>query len=230
MSDQSDQIACMLAEKPLADGSAVRTGRVRRENVQRILKAAERVFARSGHAGATMGEIAEQAALPKANLHYYFRTKEDLYRAVLDNILRRWLIPLATLSPDDDPATAIAGYVAAKIEASRQNPDASRVFASEMLNGASHIHGFLSTELRWMVDQKVAVMEGWIADGHMAALDPRQFLFMIWAVTQHYADFQPQVSAVMNRRRLNQDDFAHIQTEVTRLVLRAAGLSDPGSP
>lgn len=204
----------------------VKTGRVRRENVKRILKAAERVFAKSGHAGATMGEIAEQADLPKANLHYYFRTKEDLYRAVLDNILHRWLTPLSDLSASDDPATVLTAYVAAKLDASRQSPDASRVFASEMLNGASHISGYLSSDLKAAVDRTADVMEQWIAAGRMAPLDPRQFLFLIWAVTQHYADFLPQVTAVMGRRQLGTDDYSHIQTEVTRLVLRAAGLGD----
>ena len=59
-------------------------GQIRQANRERILGAAEQVFARAGFNGATMAEIAELAGLPKANLHYYFGSKEDLYRAVLD--------------------------------------------------------------------------------------------------------------------------------------------------
>ncbi|RUQ67837.1 TetR/AcrR family transcriptional regulator [Azospirillum doebereinerae] len=201
-------------------------GRIRRENGERILKAAELVFAEAGFAGATMADIADRAGLPKANLHYYFGTKEELYRAVLDNILRLWLSPIDAITPDADPAKALTAYVTAKLEASRTRPHASKVFANEMLHGATQIERFLAEDLRRLVDDKAAVIDGWVAAGRVAPLDARQFLFMIWAVTQHYADFDVQVRKVMGRRTLTRQDFAHITAEVLRLILRAAGLPD----
>lgn len=209
------------------DGAAPVQGRIRRENVERILKAAERVFAEAGCAGATMADIADKAGLPKANLHYYFGTKEDLYRAVLDNILRLWLTPIEALTPDADPAAALTAYITAKLEASRTRPHASKVFANEMLHGAAQLERFLAEDLRRLVDDKAAVIDGWVAAGRMAPLDARQFLFMIWAVTQHYADFDVQIRKVLGRRTLTRQDFAHITTEVLRLILRAAGLPEP---
>ncbi|AWK89505.1 TetR/AcrR family transcriptional regulator [Azospirillum thermophilum] len=202
-------------------------GRIRRENRERILKAAELVFAEAGRAGATMADIAERAGLPKANLHYYFGTKEDLYRAVLDNILRLWLAPIDSLRPDADPAAALTAYVAAKMEASRSRPAASKVFANEILHGAAQVQEFLAKDLRRLVDAKAAVIDGWIAAGRMAPLDARQFLFMIWAVTQHYADFNVQVAALLGRKKLTRSDFDRITREVVRMVLRAAGLPEP---
>jgi TetR/AcrR family transcriptional regulator len=47
-----------------------RKGGIRRANEARILRAAERVFAKAGFAGARMAEIAAAAGVPKANLHY----------------------------------------------------------------------------------------------------------------------------------------------------------------
>lgn len=202
-------------------------GRIRRENGERILKAAELVFAEAGFAGATMADIADRAGLPKANLHYYFGTKEDLYRAVLDDILRLWLAPTEAITPDADPATALTAYVTAKLEASRTRPHASKVFANEILHGAAQIERFLAGDLRRLVDEKAAVIDGWVEAGRIAPLDARQFLFLIWAVTQHYADFDVQVRTVMGRRALTRQDFNHITTEVLRLVLRAAGLPAP---
>lgn len=201
--------------------------RARRENVERILKAAELVFAEAGCAGATMGDIADRAGLPKANLHYYFGTKEELYRAVLDNILRMWLAPIDSIRPDADPAAALTAYVTAKLEASRARPNASKVFANEILHGATQVRGFLADDLRRLVDAKTAVFETWIEQGRMAPVDPRHFLFMIWAVTQHYADFNVQVCTVLGRKRLSREDFDHIAREVVRMVLRAAGLPEP---
>ena len=217
------------ASAPLANsarGPARR--RIGRENLARILKAAEQVFAETGFGGATMAEIAEKAGLPKANLHYYFGTKEELYRAVLDDILSVWLTPIAAVRPDADPAEALAAYVQAKMKATRLRPHASRVFANEVLHGALQIERYLSHDLKRIVDEKSAVLDGWIAEGRMAPVDTRHFFFMIWALTQHYADFAVQVRLVLDKTRLDRKDWDHITAEVTRLVLRAAGLADTG--
>jgi TetR/AcrR family transcriptional regulator len=199
---------------------------VGRANLARILKAAERVFAETGFEGASMAEIAAQAKLPKANLHYYFGTKEALYRAVLNDILSVWLAPMAAIRPEADPARAIAAYVAAKIEASRTRPLASRVFANEVLHGAAQIERFLARDLRALVAEKAEVLDGWIAAGRMAPLDSKHFFFLVWALTQHYADFAVQVRLVLDKKRLERKDWDHIGAEVTRLVLRVAGLAD----
>ncbi|WP_255448440.1 TetR/AcrR family transcriptional regulator [Telmatospirillum sp. J64-1] len=199
--------------------------RIRRENVERILKAAELVFAEAGCAGATMTEIADRAGLPKANLHYYFRTKEDLYRAVLDNVLRMWLAPVRSIQPEADPATALAEYVVAKMRLSRTRPNASKVFANEVLHGGGQIQDFLARDLRQLLDQKAEVLDGWIAKGLMAPVDSRHFFFMIWAVTQHYADFDLQIRMVLGRKKLSRQEYERITAEVVRMVLRAAGLN-----
>lgn len=205
-------------------------GRIRRANEERILKAAERIFAETGFAGATMAEIAAKAGLPKANVHYYFSTKEDLYRAVLRNILRLWLEPVDRIRPDSDPATALADYVRAKMDIARTRPDASKVFANEILHGATQVHQFLAEDLKRLVDDKAAVLDGWIAQGRMAPVDSRQFFFMVWAITQHYADFDVQVRTVLGTSRITRHDFDLITAEVVRFVLRGVGLSPPEPP
>ena len=63
-----------------------------------ILKAAEKVFARQGLKGTRLFEIANEAGLPKANLLYYFHSKEDIYRAVCEDILETWLGALGEIS------------------------------------------------------------------------------------------------------------------------------------
>src|SRR6185369_6922491 len=70
----------------------------------RILSAAESVFAETGFSGATTAEIAKRAGVPKANLHYYFKTKKDLYRDVLQAILDLWLGTGDLIKPDVEPA------------------------------------------------------------------------------------------------------------------------------
>lgn len=206
---------------------AANEGRIRRENQERILKAAERIFAESGFAGATMAEIAARAGLPKANVHYYFATKGDLYQAVMSDILTVWLSPVDFFRAERDPAEAFAAYIRAKMEASRTRPWASKVFANEIIHGADKVRRFLTDDLKTLVDAKAAVIEQWVKEGRMAPVDSRHIFFMIWAITQHYADFDTQVRTVLGKPRLTRGDFEHITGEVVRFVLRGLGLEPP---
>ena len=168
---------------PSADDEA-RKGAIRQANEALILGAAERVFARAGFNGATVAAIADEAALPKANLHYYFGSKHDLYRAVLARTLHDWLAPMDLLVPEADPAQAVAAYIRAKMAMSALRPDASRVFANELLHGAAVVGDLMRSELRSTVRHKAAVIDGWIAAGRMASVDATPLFFTLWAATQ----------------------------------------------
>ena len=197
----------------------------REANEQLILGAGERVFARAGFNGATMAAIADEAGLPKANLHYYFGNKHDLYRAVLARTLRDWLVPMDGLTADADPATALAGYIRAKMAMSAQRPDASRVYANEVLHGAPVVDELMGTELRNMVRKKASVIDGWVAAGRMAKVDGTHLFFTIWAATQTYADFDVQVRAVLGRAELTARDHERATEHVVALILRGCGLA-----
>jgi TetR/AcrR family transcriptional regulator len=199
-------------------------GSKRLANEARILKAAEEVFATAGFAGARTAAIAKRAGVPKANLHYYFGTKEALYRRLLEAILEVWLGMGESIRPDADPAQAFAAYIAAKVEHSRRRPYASKVFANEMLHGAPRLRAYLRHALRRWVAAKAKVIEGWVAAGRMAPVDSRHLFFAIWAMTQTYADFDVQVASVLGRKRLAPRDYQAAAALVTRLVLRGAGL------
>lgn len=203
---------------------APRAARVRERNLALLLRAAEKVFARQGFAGATVAAIALEAGMPKANLHYYFPAKRDLYRAVLENILALWLGETDALVEEADPRAALEAYVRAKMRFSREYPDASRVFANEILHGAPEIGAFLATDLRALVLAKSRVMRAWIRAGRMAPVEPMHLFFAIWATTQTYADFAAQIAAVAGTDRLSERDFARATDAVVTMFLRAAGL------
>ncbi|PKO41627.1 MAG: TetR family transcriptional regulator [Betaproteobacteria bacterium HGW-Betaproteobacteria-3] len=199
-------------------------GTIRQSNEALILAAAEQVFAGAGFSGATMAAIAEACGLPKANLHYYFGSKQVLYRAVLARTLTDWLVPAHGITPEADPRTAIEAYLRAKMALSALRPHASRVFANELLHGAPVLGELLATELRDMVREKAAVIDGWIAAGRMAPVDSTHLFFTLWAATQTYADFDVQVSAVLGRPGLAPAEHARATEHVVQLVLRGCGL------
>jgi len=196
----------------------------RRAIEEKILESAEAIFAERGYGGTTTASIAEAAGLPKANVHYYFGTKKALYRAVLDNILDLWLAPLAEFTEDADPKQALTSYVKTKIWYSRNRPNASKVFANEILHGAAHITDYLSNHLRHEVERQADVIHKWIAQGRMAEVDPVHLLFVIWAATQTYADFNVQVATVLGKESLDGSDFDDAEKTVTQMVLATCGL------
>lgn len=198
---------------------------IRRTSVEHILAATEKVFAKHGFEGATMTQLAAAAGLPKANLHYYFGTKEGLYRAVLEEILVLWLDDADEwIVAERHPADGLAGYVRAKMAHSRQRPDASRIFAGELLRGAPHIMMYLGIELRNRVIVLASVIAGWSARGLMDPVHPVHLLFNIWAMTQTYADFDVQIRAVLGKVSLDDTEFTVATETVVTLVLKGCGV------
>ena len=195
-------------------------------SIAQIMAAAEQVFAARGFHGAKMAEIAKLAGLPKANLHYYFGTKEQLYRALLKDILRAWLAAAAGwIVPEKGPGEAFAGYISAKMDLSRRRPAASRIFAGELLNGAPHIHGFLRGELRRYVNDVGGVIDGWARAKLMDPVSAPHLLFTLWAVTQTYADFGVQVAAVLGKQSVDEAVFATATRTITNIVIKGCGIT-----
>lgn len=178
------------------DKTATRT-RIQTKNRQAILDAGLAVFSQQGFRGATLDQIAKAAGLSKPNLLYYFPSKEAIHVALLAGLLDTWLDPLRALNADGDPVAEVLAYVRRKLELSRDYPRESRLFANEILQGATRIGPALSGELKLLVDEKAAVIRGWAAAGRIADVDPYHLIFSIWAMTQHYADFDVQVQAVL---------------------------------
>jgi TetR/AcrR family transcriptional regulator len=199
-------------------------GLIRQTNEALILLAAEKVFARAGFGGATMAAIAEASGLPKANLHYYFGSKEVLYRAVLARILNDWLVPAHGITADAEPRAALENYIRAKMALSAQRPDGSKVFANELLHGAPVVRTLLATELHQLMQEKTRVVQGWIDAARMAPVDAVHLFFTIWAATQTYADFDVQVSAVLGKDALDTADYTRATEHVVSLLLRGCGL------
>lgn len=197
-----------------------RRTRSQEEKESRILASALDVFARSGFAGATLDEIAAGAGMSKPNLIYYFASKEDIYRAVLGRTLETWLEPLIALNSAGEPLAEIRAYIHRKLEMSRQRPQESRLFAGEILAGAPLIRDALEGDLKELVDRKVAVIRQWIATGKLAPHDPYHLIFAIWATTQHYADFDVQVGAVLGGETDEATRYAGAEQFMEEVILR----------
>jgi TetR/AcrR family transcriptional regulator len=184
-----------------------RRTRIQREKRDLILGAALDVFSTNGFRGSTVDQIAEAAGMSKPNVLYYFRGKEDIHTTLMQRLLETWLAPLREFDDSGDPIDEIRSYIRRKLEMARDFPRESRLFANEILQGAPRIMPLLEGELKALCDEKAEVIKGWMRDGKIAHADPWHLIFSIWATTQHYADFDVQVRAVLGPSRGGEERF-----------------------
>lgn len=204
-----------------------RTGRIRQKNEERILSAAAEEFARHGFKGTSMSAIALRAALPKANLHYYFTNKLGLYVEVMRHILELWDSAFDHLSVDDDPAAVLADYIRTKMEFSRKQPQASKIFAMEVISGCACLSAHFNEDYREWFRGRAAVFQAWSDAGKMDPIDPMHLIFLIWSSTQHYADFSDQIRRITGQRRVTKEDFERGTETLIRVILKGCGLTPP---
>lgn len=186
---------------------------------EHIINAALIVFSQKGLNGARMEEIAEEAHISKSNIFYYFKSKEVLYVAVLERVLSNWLSPLDRMNINQDPREALKTYIEEKYKVSKKSPAASRLYALEIMQGAPHLMPVLKGPLKSLVKEKVAVIDGWIAENKIKPVSAIHLIFHIWAITQHYSDFSTQTEAVSNNSLRNKK-FANdaLNTSIQLLV------------
>ena len=181
--------------------------RIQREKRDLILRAALDVFSLHGFRGSTIDQIAEAAGMSKPNLLYYFPSKEAIHKELLSTLLDMWLAPLREMDAGGDPIPEIRSYIRRKLEMARDFPRESRLFANEMLQGAPRAIDTLEGDLKALVDDKAKVILGWMDEGKLNRADPYHLIFSIWATTQHYADFDVQVRAVLGPGRNGEGRF-----------------------
>ncbi len=197
---------------------------IRKANEALILEAAEKIFATNGYKGTATGDIAREAGIPKANLHYYFKTKSNLYREVLKNILDDWMAAASEFDIYHEPEEALRTYVKAKMEFSRQRPFGSRVWAREIMSGAPVLDNFLGTTLKAWLNERVRIIRRWAREEKIKPVDPHALMYMIWATTQHYADFERQIIILNGGKELSDRRYRQRTDEVVRLILGSVGL------
>ena len=192
-----------------------------------ILVAAEEVFSQHGYRGASLQMIADRAGLPKANILYYMGSKQALYVRLLNRMMRRWNEVLEDITPDSDPATVLSDFIRTKMVLGQRYPEGSKLFAAEILAGAPFLGDYLGGELRDWVASRAAIIHQWSAQGKMDAVDPRWLIFLIWSSTQHYTEYSAQVSGILGRDALTEDDLESISTFLEHVSLKGCGVTAP---
>lgn len=187
---------------------------------QQLLNAALDVFSIYGFNGASLEEIAQLAEMHKSNIFYYYENKEALYIEVLTTVMQKWLAPLQMLEADLEPVEALSHYLTTKIEVSRTQPKASKLFALEIIQGAPHILQILKGPLKKLFKRKAKVIATWQEQGKISdQIDPELLIINIWGLTQNYADFSTQIEMVTGKTLKNKVMFQRSIQHTIHMIL-----------
>ncbi len=191
----------------------------RQDKEKVILDAAEQQFAHYGFEGVSLESIAAAVGVSRHNLLYYFPSKDALYQRVLDRVMDLWLESMARLSASDNPQEALSAYIAAKLKFSHDQPTGSQVFTREVAAGAPRYADVIEKRVAPMLRKDIKTLEKWAKESRIARIDYTHLMFLIWSVTQAYADLAPQFAMLLGKTKLEEPDFVAAQKVLTHLVL-----------
>jgi TetR/AcrR family transcriptional regulator len=174
-----------------------------------ILRAAERIFAEVGEAGARTETIAAAAGVNKAMLHYYFGSKEGLYRAVLDEHLKQFHRQAVEVLSSRGPASAILlRYIGMHFDFISVRPYYSRLFIRMAMSGDKDFQRLIRRYLAPLSRKLVALIERGVRSGEFNALDSEHAAISLIGLTVFYfsvvrvvAGADPYQKASLARRR-----------------------------
>lgn len=198
--------------------------RIRQKNQDLIIEVASEQFATQGYAATKMIDIAKAADIPKANVFYYFSSKDKLYYAVLQTVTQPLLEASRPIEELSDPVEALSQYIEAKLRISRDHPHASKVFANEVMSGAKALPKDIGDELFKQAQMMMDKFSTWSQLGFMDDVPPQHLMFTIWAATQTYADFGWQICNVMQKEQLDNEDYRLAAEFLTQLVIKGCGV------
>ncbi|MEO6897468.1 MAG: TetR family transcriptional regulator C-terminal domain-containing protein [Caldimonas sp.] len=196
----------------------------RAEMMDVISAAALEQFSLHGLRGTSTQAIAERAGISKQQLHYYIESKDVLYESILRRTMQHWgQIGLKTEDKTVTPSEAIARLVRRKLDFTFDHPQVSRLFSYEVMSGGAAIRRIWA-ESADSVDAAVRIIGEWVRKREIEPIEPIFLLFHIWALTQHYADYEPQVRFFIDCPPEEALDRERICAQITCFVLRGVGL------
>jgi len=202
-----------------------------RDTEARILDAAHAVFLRHGTAGARMQEIAREADVNQALLHYYFRSKKKLAEAVFRRVVRAVIPPVLQIMGSDAPledklrdivhlyldnlarSPAFPGYFLAELN---QQPERAGQLFESMTGVDQHaLRSHIRSTLRRQIQERVRA-------GTMRAIQPEEFIINLTALCIFPFAARPLYAALLG---MSDDDFRRLiarrREELPDFILRA---------
>lgn len=162
--------------------SELPTGSEDLDTETRIFEAALKVFARKGKDGARLQEIADEAGIHRPLLHYYFRTKQQLYEAVAERMFGQFMATFDVSSNGADLEGTLRAFIDHYIDSVRDHPHAAMWMVAENMAGNPILGQMLARAFATEGSPQrsmVEAIERAIASGEIRPIDPRQLLLTV---------------------------------------------------
>jgi TetR/AcrR family transcriptional regulator len=194
---------------------------------QRILTAAEEVFAAQGYAGATTREIAERARIGKRMLFYYFPTKDAVYGAVLERIIAG-LVGIYEQTRNEPGPIGLGDGIEAITHFTAQNLPAMKVWLREIIDGGPHLETLTRRYMARLYEQAGAGVARNMDTGVFRRSDPMHVLASVGGVTLFYFLITPMLRLVWDRDPLDPSVVAERAAVARDMILHGiAGAAAP---
>ena len=138
-------------------------------------------------------------------------------------VLHDWKVVFDFQENANGPGAVLADYIRKKLDHAFDNPEISRIFTREVLDGGRNLERYWPNARMW-TQKKVDIINGWIARGQMRPLDARLLLMHIWAMTQSYADYALQTRVMLGLPPDAPIDREPIARELIAFVLGGCGI------
>ena len=187
--------------------------------VEAIILAASEVFARDGYAATRLQNIAQRAGIPKSNVLYYFKTKDNLYTQVLTRIAVPYLDACSAFHDQEQPLDALARHIRSLTQLFQAQPFGAKVLMAELAAGALRLPQDYAERWRAQAQQCLAALSRWIEQGQLAPADPQHLLITLWALAQSCVSLGWQMPRVLGKETVEATDFAAAVETAIQLVL-----------
>src|SRR6266700_708438 len=191
-----------------------------------ILKAAAHEFAEHGIAGARTDAIAREARVNKALLYYYFKDKETLYGAVLDDAFSGLKATVfRVLDGDLPPRQKMLAYVGAYFDFVASNQMYPRLMQREMMRAregqSEHIDKIIKNYIRPIFGRVGELMQKGIADGEFRPVNPAHFVPSMVAMIVFYFSSAPMMQKIVGFNPLAPERIAERRAAVLDFISAA---------
>jgi AcrR family transcriptional regulator len=126
---------------------------VKKPTAERILDAAEDLFAEKGYSATSLGEVADRVGIRSPSLYNHFRNKEALYGAVLERLLEAFGAPLAELQESSITRERIYEWLETIVRMHHERPNLARLMQHAALSGGPHTNELIERLFRPMFDR-----------------------------------------------------------------------------
>jgi TetR/AcrR family transcriptional regulator len=176
---------------------------------RRIVATAEGIFAEQGLAGARMDEIARVAKVNKALLYYYFRSKEELHRFVLETLLSQLRTKVGEAVADKPSASKrLSAMVDNFFDFVLAHPNYPRLIQREIMSRGPNMGWIVSEYYRPLHRWLVRLIEEGISASEFRRVDARNTAVTVVAIMVHYFSAAPVLRQVLGHDPLRPGEVA----------------------